>query len=400
MSIVKASPEAIDAAAAALRGGGLIAFPTETVYGLGADAGNARAVAALFEAKARPRFNPLIVHVSTPEAAGVLGQLTETGAALARAFWPGPLTLVLARRPGCPVADLATAGLDTVAVRVPAHPVAQALLQAAGVPVAAPSANRSGHVSPTTAEHVAADFAAAGGGPMPIILDGGASPHGLESTVVDATGADPVVLRLESIADVAGAATRRSLAGSEDSFALTFSGPLGSPLDSGIHTLRHARLGSFELFASPVDEPERSRTYEVVVDRSVPEEAAPRAAAPAVAPKDPEDDAPAAGGVDPGGAAADSPRTTLLRRASLRRAGRWLRCELVLARSVDAERVRVRLMRNGHVLARAGGAVEGGRAVLRLESERPLTAARYTLVVTAVHADGTRTAERRRVSVR
>jgi hypothetical protein len=245
----------------------------------------------------------------------------------------------------------------------------------------------------------AAAAAAAGTAPGYLTRSGYAGLEGTSFTVE--TGADPVVLRLESIADVAGAATSRSLAGSEDSFALTFSGPLGSPLDSGIHTLRHARLGSFELFASPVDEPERGRTYEVVVDRSVPEEAALRATPPAVAPKDPEADAPAAGGVDPGGAApADLPRTTLLRRASLRRAGRWLRCELVLGRSVDAGSVRVRLMRNGHVLARARGAVEGGRAVLRLESERPLTAARYTLVVTAVHADGTRTAQRRRVSVR
>ena len=249
MSIVKASPEAIDAAAAALRGGGLIAFPTETVYGLGADAGNARAVAALFEAKARPRFNPLIVHVSTPEAAGVLGQLTETGAALARAFWPGPLTLVLARRPGCPVADLATAGLDTVAVRVPAHPVAQALLQAAGVPVAAPSANRSGHVSPTTAEHVAADFAAAGGGPMPIILDGGASPHGLESTVVDATGADPVVLRL-------GAVAREDIARVLGGPVALATGEAGKPASPGMLARHYAPAARLRLEATDVGEDE------------------------------------------------------------------------------------------------------------------------------------------------
>jgi hypothetical protein len=235
----------------------------------------------------------------------------------------------------------------------------------------------------------AAAAAAAGTAPGYLTRSGYAGLEGTSFTVE--TGADPVVLRLESIADVAGAATRRSLAGSEDSFALTFSGPLGSPLDSGIHTLRHARLGSFELFASPVDEPERSRTYEVVVDRSVPEEAAPRAAPPAAErPSEVEDRA----------QHVQDSRIALLRRASLRRAGRWLRCELVLARSVDAERVRVRLMRNGHVLARAGGALVGGRAVLRLESERPLMAARYTLVVTAVHADGTRTAQRRRVSVR
>jgi len=200
VGIVNPSPEAIEAAAGALRGGSLVAFPTETVYGLGADATNARAAAAVFEAKGRPRFNPLIVHVATLEAAAALAHLTEAGGTLARAFWPGPLTLVLARRPGCPVADLATAGLDTVAVRVPAHPIAQALLRAADVPVVAPSANRSGHVSPTTAEHVAADFAGAGGEHIAMILDGGTATIGLESTVVDATGADPVVLRLGAVA--------------------------------------------------------------------------------------------------------------------------------------------------------------------------------------------------------
>jgi L-threonylcarbamoyladenylate synthase len=192
LGIVEASPEAIEAAAAALRSGELVAFPTETVYGLGADATNARAVAAVFEAKGRPTFNPLIVHVTSLEAAAELGEMTEAGAKLARAFWPGPLTLVLAKRPGCPVADLATAGLDTIAVRVPAHSVARALLRAAGVPIAAPSANRSGHVSPTTPAHVAADL----GERVAMILDGGTTTIGLESTVVDATGADPVLLRL------------------------------------------------------------------------------------------------------------------------------------------------------------------------------------------------------------
>src|SRR6478672_10909226 len=146
MKVTKATPEAIAEAAAALRRGELVAFPTETVYGLGADATNARAVAAIFEAKGRPRFNPLIAHVSDAVAAGRLGRLTEHGRRLTDAFWPGPLTLVLEKQPECPVADLATAGLATVAVRVPAHPIAQRLLAAANVPVAAPSANRSGHV--------------------------------------------------------------------------------------------------------------------------------------------------------------------------------------------------------------------------------------------------------------
>jgi L-threonylcarbamoyladenylate synthase len=196
LGIVNTSPEAIAAAAAALRGGALVAFPTETVYGLGADATNARAVAAVFAVKGRPSFNPLIAHVATPEAAAELGHLTATGAMMARAFWPGPLTLVLRKRDGCPVAELATAGLDTIAVRVPGHPVAQALLNAAGVPIAAPSANRSGYVSPTTAAHVAQDL----GDRVAMILDGGAAPIGLESTVVDATGPEPVVLRLGAVA--------------------------------------------------------------------------------------------------------------------------------------------------------------------------------------------------------
>ncbi|HEX5958627.1 MAG TPA: L-threonylcarbamoyladenylate synthase [Hyphomicrobiaceae bacterium] len=196
MGIVRASPEAITEAAALLHAGQLVAFPTETVYGLGADATNALAVAAVFEAKGRPTFNPLIMHVPSLVAAETLGHFTEAAARLASAFWPGPLTLVLKKRAGCPVAELATAGLDTIAVRVPAHSVARALLQAARVPIAAPSANRSGHVSPTTAAHVEADL----GERVAMILDGGATPIGLESTVVDATGAEPIVLRLGAAA--------------------------------------------------------------------------------------------------------------------------------------------------------------------------------------------------------
>jgi L-threonylcarbamoyladenylate synthase len=196
VTVVSATEQAIERAAAALRCGALVAFPTETVYGLGADATNARAVAAIFEAKGRPRFNPLIMHVASPQAAAELGEVTEAGRRLAEAFWPGPLTLILMKRAGCPVADLATAGLDTLAVRVPAHPVAQALLRAADLPIAAPSANRSGHVSPTTAAHVEADL----GGRVAMILDGGATPVGLESTVIDATGEAPIVLRLGAIA--------------------------------------------------------------------------------------------------------------------------------------------------------------------------------------------------------
>ena len=192
MAILEATSEAVAAAGAALRDGALVAFPTETVYGLGADACNGRAVAAIFAAKGRPRFNPLIVHVPNTAAAARLGRLTDGGRRLAEALWPGALSLVMAKQPGCPVADLATAGLDTIALRVPAHPVAQALLRVADRPIAAPSANRSGHVSPTTAAHVEADLGAS----VAIILDGGPAPIGLESTVVDVTGEEPVILRL------------------------------------------------------------------------------------------------------------------------------------------------------------------------------------------------------------
>ena len=194
MAVVRADRRAIKAAADALRRGELVAFPTETVYGLGADATNDRAVAALFAAKGRPRFNPLIAHVADVDAAARLGELAELGHRLAAAFWPGPLTLVVARRAGCPVADLATAGLATLALRVPAHPVAQLLLGDVDRPITAPSANRSGRVSPTTAEHVVADL-----GESIAILDGGARGIGLESTVVDVTG-EPIILRPGGIA--------------------------------------------------------------------------------------------------------------------------------------------------------------------------------------------------------
>src|SRR5205807_2101899 len=144
--LINADALAIERAARALAQGRLVAFPTETVYGLGADAGNGEAVARLYEAKGRPSFNPLIAHVSDAGAARVLGQFDAAADALAAAFWPGPLTLVLRKRPGAPVAELATAGLDTIAVRVPAHPIARHVIGAFGRAVVAPSANRSGHV--------------------------------------------------------------------------------------------------------------------------------------------------------------------------------------------------------------------------------------------------------------
>lgn len=195
MAIVQATGTAIAQAAELLRAGGLVAFPTETVYGIGGDATNARAVAAIFDAKGRPRFNPLIVHVAERERAHALAEFTPLANQLADAFWPGPLTLVLPRKSTGGIADLATAGLDTVAVRMPDHPVARALLLKAGLPVAAPSANRSGRVSPTRAEHVADDL----GSRVGMILDGGSANHGLESTVLDVTGADVRLLRPGSI---------------------------------------------------------------------------------------------------------------------------------------------------------------------------------------------------------
>ena len=192
-------------AVALLRGGGLVAFGTETVYGLGADATNGRAVAAIFAAKGRPRFNPLICHY--PDAGAAFADVEATPAArrLAAAFWPGPLTLVLKRRPACPVALLTGAGLETLAVRVPGHTHALAVLRAVGRPVAAPSANRSGGVSPTCAAHVLAGL----GGRIDAVLDSGACPVGVESTVLDLSGPRPILLRpggvtSEAIAELVG----------------------------------------------------------------------------------------------------------------------------------------------------------------------------------------------------
>ncbi len=177
-------------AAALIRAGKLVAFPTETVYGLGADATDGRAVARLYEAKGRPAFNPLIAHVTGLAAARSIARFDADAARLAETFWPGPLTLVLPQSPGCMVAALATAGLDTIGVRVPNHAVAQGVLAAFGRPVVAPSANRSGHVSPTNAAHVLADL----GGRIDLIIDGGATPVGVESTIIACLGA-PVLLR-------------------------------------------------------------------------------------------------------------------------------------------------------------------------------------------------------------
>jgi L-threonylcarbamoyladenylate synthase len=186
-----ADAAAISEAARILRAGGLVAFPTETVYGLGGDATSGRAVAKIYAAKGRPAFNPLIAHVEDLAAAKRQGLFTNEAEALARAFWPGPLTLVLPLAPNASVCALARAGLDSVALRVPAHPVARELLRAAGLPLAAPSANRSGHVSPATAGHVLDDL----NGRIDLVLDAGACPVGVESTIVSFLDEEPELLR-------------------------------------------------------------------------------------------------------------------------------------------------------------------------------------------------------------
>jgi L-threonylcarbamoyladenylate synthase len=194
-SVTTAGRAAIAAAARCLAGGGLVAFPTETVYGLGADATNGAAIARLYAAKGRPRFNPLIAHVGDLASARKLA-LFDAAAERLAALWPGPLTLVLPKAPGCPVADLATAGLDTIAVRLPDHPVARDLLAAFARPVVAPSANLSGHVSPTTAQHVLADL----NGCIDMIIDGGPTTVGVESTIVACLGDRAMLLRPGGIA--------------------------------------------------------------------------------------------------------------------------------------------------------------------------------------------------------
>lgn len=184
---------AIQKAAGLLRGGQVVAFPTETVYGLGANAFDAAAVEKIFQAKERPAYDPLIVHLSGYDWLPRVARLRPSTAAivsrLSKRFWPGPLTLVLPRHPA--ISNRVTAGLETVAVRVPSHPVALALLAAAAFPIAAPSANRFGYTSPTTAAHVLADL----GGRIPLILDGGPTPIGVESTVLDLTQSTPTILR-------------------------------------------------------------------------------------------------------------------------------------------------------------------------------------------------------------
>lgn len=194
--IVPFMPEMIALAVEVLGEGGLVAIPTETVYGLAADAANPAAVARIYEAKGRPRFNPLIAHVSSWEMAEQEAVFSAAARSCAEAFWPGPLTLVLPASRQGQVSDLARAGLDTLAVRWPGHLAARALVQALGRPVVAPSANRSGHVSPTRAEHVAADLGEA----IDLIIDGGPCEVGMESTILGFEGDAPILLRPGGIA--------------------------------------------------------------------------------------------------------------------------------------------------------------------------------------------------------
>jgi len=246
--ILPASDAAIAAAADCLADGGLVGFPTETVYGLGADATDAQAIARLYQAKGRPAFNPLIAHVTDIAAARRIARFDRLAEALAEAFWPGPLTLVLPKTEDCAVADLATAGLDTVAIRVPAHPVARDILRALGRPVVAPSANLSGHVSPTSAAHVESDL----GGRIELIVDGGAVAVGVESTIVGCFAA-PVLLRpgglpREAIERVIG----RELARVPESTA----NDAGAPLAPGMLVSHYAPRSSVRLNAEHVEDGE------------------------------------------------------------------------------------------------------------------------------------------------
>jgi L-threonylcarbamoyladenylate synthase len=217
-NVVAADDAGIARAGEILRAGGLVAFPTETVYGLGADATNDRAVAAIFAAKDRPRFNPLIVHVRDLPQAETHAEFNIAAWALAERFWPGALSLVLPRKQSSPLSLLVSAGLDTVALRVPSNSIAQKLLAAAGRPIAAPSANLSGQVSATTAAHVAADF----GESVDLVLDGGATPLGLESTVIGFDGERPLLLR-------PGAVARQEIERITGPLAASASGRITSP---------------------------------------------------------------------------------------------------------------------------------------------------------------------------
>jgi L-threonylcarbamoyladenylate synthase len=243
--ILPAGEAAVAAAARSLAQGGLVAFPTETVYGLGADATNPAAIARLYHAKGRPAFNPLIAHVWDISAAMRIARFDQRAMALAEAFWPGPLTLVLPKTKGCAVADLATAGLETIAIRVPAHPIAREILRAFGGPVVAPSANLSGHVSPTTAAHVQSDLM----GRIDLIVDGGPVEVGVESTIVGCFDA-PVLLRPGGLprGEIERVLGRALVAPPEDADADT-----GQPLAPGMLASHYAPRTPVRLNADSVE---------------------------------------------------------------------------------------------------------------------------------------------------
>lgn len=245
MAIKAVSPKNIEEAAQILRDGGLVGMPTETVYGLAANALNGEAVAKVFEAKGRPAINPLIIHVYSIDEAAKYVELNDLARAAAHKFWPGPLTMILPKVQGCKVSDLASAGLDTLAVRVPAHKVALSLLKNAAVPLAAPSANKSGSLSPTSPAHVHDSL----GGKVDMILAAGASSVGLESTVLDLSGEEPVVLRpggvsAEDLSEVLGVEVRYA------------DGDVDKPKSPGLLLKHYAPNTKVRLNAVDVDEGE------------------------------------------------------------------------------------------------------------------------------------------------
>lgn len=243
--IKTANDQSIKEAAMLLHAGGLVAMPTETVYGLAANAFDGKAVARIFETKGRPSFNPLIVHVSDEKAAGELVEMDARAKLVAHHFWPGPLTLILPRKEGCGISDLVSAGLPSLAVRVPRHAVTQKLLKAAGVPLAAPSANRSGSLSPTSPIHVADSL----GEDVDLILAAGPSEVGLESTVLDLTGDVPAILR-------PGAVTAEELSEVLGEDVIFETGETQAPKSPGLLLKHYAPDTPVRLNAIDVDEGE------------------------------------------------------------------------------------------------------------------------------------------------
>lgn len=232
-------------AAEILRDGNIVSFPTETVYGLGADATNGKAVAKIFSAKNRPNFNPLIVHLPDPSAAEQYVEMNEIAQKLAFTFWPGPFTMVLPLKKDSDISDLITAGLDTVAIRVPANAVAHELLEEFGGPIAAPSANKSGHISPTTAGHVDSEF----GEELSMILDGGPCDKGIESTIVQVTEDSVTLLRPGSI-------TADDIKNATDINVMTSTAPTDNPVAPGQLKSHYAPNANMRLNAESPNENE------------------------------------------------------------------------------------------------------------------------------------------------